>query len=92
MSNLTELKTLAITIFGLLASLFSPIQDFMVAMMILLTVNLLFGIASAVASGEGWSWKKACMFFVFYGGLFSALPACLRWGTSSIRMLRPSCV
>ncbi len=70
MSNLTELKTLAITIFGLLASLFSPIQDFMVAMMILLTVNLLFGIASAVASGEGWSWKKACMFFVFCGGLF----------------------
>lgn len=70
MSNLTELKTIAITVFGLLASMFSPIQDFMVAMMILLTVNLLFGIASAVVSGERWSWKKACMFFVFCGGLF----------------------
>lgn len=70
MSNLTELKTLAITIFGLTASLLSPIQDFMVAMMILLTINLLFGIASAVVSGEGWSWKKASMFFVFCGGFF----------------------
>lgn len=70
MGNLTEIRTLLITVFGLLASLFSPIEDFMVAMMILLTVNLVFGIASAVVSGEGWSWKKACMFFVFCGGFF----------------------
>lgn len=70
MSSLTELKALAITVFGLLASLFSPIEDFMVAMMILLTVNLAFGVASAWASGERWSWKKASMFFVFCFGLF----------------------
>ena len=70
MSNLTELKTLVLTVFGLLTSMFSPIKDFMLAMLILLTVNLFFGIASAVSKGEKWSWKKASMFFVFCGGLF----------------------
>lgn len=70
MNNLTEIKTLVVTLFGLLASMFSPIKDFMLAMLILLTVNLFFGIASAVANGERWSWKKASMFFVFCGGLF----------------------
>lgn len=70
MNSLTELKTLVVTIFGLLASMFSPIKDFMLAMLILLTVNLVFGIASAIAKREPWSWKKACMFFVFCGGLF----------------------
>lgn len=68
---MTELKTLLLTVLGLMASLFSPIEDFMVAMMILLTVNLVFGIASAWVMGEGWSWKKASMFFVFCGGLFA---------------------
>lgn len=55
MNSLTELKTLVVTIFGLLASMFSPIKDFMLAMLILLTVNLVFGIASAIAKGEKWS-------------------------------------
>lgn len=70
MNSLAELKTLVVTIFGLLASLFSPILDFMLAMVILLSINLFFGVASAVASGEKWSWKKASMFIVFCGGLF----------------------
>lgn len=70
MNNLIELKTLVLTVFGLLTSLFAPIMDFMIAMMILLTVNLFFGIASAWASGEGFKWKKALMFFVFCFGLF----------------------
>lgn len=70
MGNILELKALVMTVFGLLASLFAPIWDFMIAMMLLLTLNLLFGIASAWASGEGWSWKKARMFFVFCFGLF----------------------
>lgn len=70
MTNLIELKTLALTVFGLLTSLFAPIMDFMMAMVILLTVNLLFGIASARANGEEWSWKKALMFFAFCFGLF----------------------
>lgn len=69
MNNLTEIKTLVLTIFGLLTSMFAPIKDFMFAMLILLTVNLFFGIASAVAKGEPWSWKKAAMFLVFCGGL-----------------------
>ena len=70
MNNMIELKTLVLTVFGLLTSLFAPILDFMMAMLILLTLNLLFGIASARTSGEEWSWKKASMFFVFCGGLF----------------------
>lgn len=71
MNSLVELKTLVITIFGLVTSLFSPILDFMMAMLILLTVNLLFGMAAAYNKGEEWSWKKAMMFFVFCGGLFA---------------------
>lgn len=70
MNNLTELKTLILTILGLLTSMFSPINDFMLAMLILLTLNFIFGIAADVVSGNGWSWKKAAMFFVFTGGLF----------------------
>ena len=70
MGNLVELKGLVVTVVGLMASLFAPILDFMMAMLILLTVNLVFGIASAWAAGERWSWKKASMFFVFCFGLF----------------------
>lgn len=70
MNSITELKTLVLTVLGLLTSLFSPIQDFMLAMLILLTVNLFFGVGAAVTNGEGWSWKKASMFFVFCTGLF----------------------
>ena len=70
MNSITELKTLVVTVLGLLASLFSPILDFMLAMLILLTTNLLFGIASARSNGEEWSWKKAIMFIVFCFGLF----------------------
>jgi predicted lysophospholipase L1 biosynthesis ABC-type transport system permease subunit len=70
MNNLTELKTLIVTIFGLLASLFSPILDFMLAMLILLSINLFFGVAAAVTNGEKWSWKKASMFIVFCASLF----------------------
>lgn len=71
MNSLVELKTLIITIIGLVTSLFSPILDFMMAMLILLTTNLVFGMASARVKGEEWSWKKALMFFVFCGGMFS---------------------
>lgn len=71
MNSLLEIKGLIITVIGLLTSLFAPIIDFMMAMMILLTINLLFGIASARANGEEWSWKKMSMFFVFCGGLFA---------------------
>lgn len=70
MGNIVDLKGLVVTVVGLMASLFAPILDFMMAMLILLTVNLLFGIASAWAAGERWSWKKASMFFVFCFGLF----------------------
>ena len=70
MNSLIELKTLVVTLVGLMAGLFAPIMDFIIAMMLLLTLNLLFGVASAWVSGEGWSWKKASMFFVFCFGLF----------------------
>lgn len=76
MNSLIELKTLVVTVFGLLASMFAPIMDFMMAMMILLTLNLLFGVASAWASGEKWSWKKASMFIVFCFLLFGMF-ACM---------------
>lgn len=78
MNNLIELKTLVLTLFGLLTSLFAPILDFMFAMLILLTINMLFGIAADIATGGEWKWKKASMFFVFCtvffvctGGMFA---------------------
>ena len=70
MNNLIDLKTPVITVCGLLTSLFTPILDYMIAMLILLSINLLFGIAAARSNGEEWSWKKALLFFVFCGGLF----------------------
>lgn len=70
MNNIIEIKAVVFTVFSLLASLFAPILDFMLAMLLLLTANLIFGIASAKANGEEWSWKKALMFFAFCFGLF----------------------
>lgn len=41
-----------VMVVGLMASLFAPILDFMMAILILLTVNLLLGVASAWGGGE----------------------------------------
>lgn len=51
------------TIWGFLA-LLTPIQDFMASMVVLFTMNFVFGLLAARFHHEDWSWKKAGMFFV----------------------------
>ena len=50
---------------GALFTLLSPIQNFMWAMVTLFGVNFLFGLVAAIVNKEGWSTKKALMFFAY---------------------------
>ena len=51
------------TVWGFL-TLLTPIKDFMISMVVLFTLNFLFGLIAARFEHEDWSWKKAAMFFV----------------------------
>ncbi|HCD77416.1 MAG TPA: hypothetical protein DEQ27_03540, partial [Prevotella sp.] len=51
------------TIWGFLV-LLTPIKDFMTSMVVLFTLNFVFGLVAARFNHEDWSWKKAGMFFV----------------------------
>lgn len=55
---------------GSLFTLLAPIQNFMYAMVILFSVNFVFGLAAAIINQEGWSTKKALKFFVYCGVFF----------------------
>lgn len=50
---------------GALFTLLSPIQNFMWAMVTLFAVNFFFGLIAAIVNKEGWSTKKALMFFAY---------------------------
>lgn len=52
-------------VIGALFTLLSPIQNFMWAMVTLFGVNFLFGLVAAIVNKEGWSTKKALMFFAY---------------------------
>lgn len=56
---------------GAVFTLLAPIQNFMIAMALLFSVNFGFGLLAARANMEEWSWKKACWFiglcFLFFG-------------------------
>lgn len=45
-------------------TLLTPIKDFMLSMVILFSLNFLFGLIAAKFNDEEWNWKKAGMFFV----------------------------
>lgn len=59
-----EVKTYVVMLIGGLLTLLAPIQNFMIAMAILFAINFGFGLVAAVVNKEGWSWKKACWFFI----------------------------
>lgn len=60
-----EIKTYIVMVVGALFTLLSPIQNFMYAMVLLFGVNFVFGLIAAIVTKEGWSTKKALMFFAY---------------------------
>lgn len=60
-----ELKTIVVYAIGAIATLLTPIQNFMYAMLILFGINFVFGLIAARVKGEKWSTKKALCFFVY---------------------------
>ena len=44
-------------------SLLLPIKDFMIAMIIVFSLNYLFGWVAGMVHGESWSFKKSMVFF-----------------------------
>lgn len=52
------------TVWGFL-TLLTPIKDFMISMVVLFTLNFLFGLIAARFEHEEWAWRKAAMFFVY---------------------------
>ena len=59
-----DIKTYVVAGFGGLFSLLAPIQNFMYAMIILFSLNFLFGFLADKINGGKWNNKKAMMFFV----------------------------
>lgn len=70
---ITELKTLIVLAVSSLISLFSPIKDVLIAMLILFCVNGAFGLLADIFNGRGWDTKKALSFllqiFIFFGAI-----------------------
>lgn len=71
-----EIKGFLIASFAALVSFFMPIQDFIIAMIILFVVNFCFGLLADIVNGGGWKMKKALQFFV-QCFIFFALVFCI---------------
>lgn len=72
---MTEIKTYIVTLAGALFTLLAPIHNFMYAMVLLFSLNFLFGLIAAWAKGEGWKTKKALMFLLHTSIFFIAAAA-----------------
>jgi hypothetical protein len=59
-----QIKAVLLMVMSALSGFFMPIQDLMVAILILLGVNFLSGWIEDCIHGDGWKWKKA--FKAFY--------------------------
>ncbi len=64
-----DLKAYIVMVLGGVMTLLAPIQNFMVAMVVLFGVNFLFGLVAAIVNKEGWKTKKA-LFFIWYCAVF----------------------
>lgn len=60
-----ELKTVIVTIAGAIFTMLAPIQNFMYAMVLLFSLNFMFGVVAAIVNSEEWNNKKALMFFAY---------------------------
>ena len=71
------IRSAVIALVSCLITLFSPIEDIMLGMVVLLAVNGLFGLLADIFNGVGWKTKKAigflyqtAVFFVLVMSLF----------------------
>ena len=62
---MNDIRSVIIAVAGAFFALISPIQDFMLGMLILFVLNFAFGWLAAIFGGEEWSWRKAGMCFVY---------------------------
>lgn len=70
-----NLKHLIVMAVSCLISMFSPIDDVLLGMVVLLCVNGAFGLVADIIQGDGWHTKKALSFltqcFVYFGLVMS---------------------
>ncbi len=71
-----EFKFIICSIISGVVSLLFPIRDFMIAMIIVFSLNYLFGWLAGMAHGEDWSLKKSMVFF-YHCTIFFVLSASL---------------
>lgn len=69
---MTDIKTLFVTLFAALVAFVHPIQDFMVAAVMLFSLNYIFGLTADISTGGGWSFHKSMVFF-YHSFLFFGL-------------------
>jgi len=62
---MNDLKTITVYTVGAIMTLLAPIQNFMYAMLLLFSINFIVGLVAAYVHEEGWSTKKALLFFVY---------------------------
>ena len=63
MNYLEQFKYVICSIISGMLSLFFPIRDFMYAMLIVFTLNYIFGVVAGLKHGERWDLKKSMVFF-----------------------------
>ena len=71
-----EFKFIICSIISGVMSLLFPIRDFMIAMIIVFSLNYLFGWIAGMVHGEKWSLKKSMVFF-YHCTIFFVLTASL---------------
>lgn len=66
---MNDLKTCIVNLVGAVLALLAPIQNFMYAMLLLFSMNFLFGLLADRLNNKDWDTKKA-MKFILYCSLF----------------------
>lgn len=76
---LDNLRYFLMGLISAMAAFFSPIRDFMTAVVILFIVNFICGVTADIVGGHTWSSKKALIFILYcfiYFGLCAFIFAC----------------
>lgn len=70
MNYIDQFKYVMCTFVSGLLTFFFPIKDFITAMVVVFSVNFVFGVIAGQLHGEDWSWRKAMIFFRHCGLFF----------------------
>ena len=73
---MSEIRYVVSTIISGMLSLLFPIKDFLYAMIVVFTLNYLFGWIAGMVHGEKWSFKKSMVFF-YHCAIFFVLTSAL---------------